>query len=142
MGVSCWVLTIYMARVLVFVLICLASQFYSGSSLNCTVCEDELNCGSYEGGIMGSGKSEECTKGWMCGKHICNIDGKSVTGRKCMDVGDLNGLDLEDQCTDQDITLGDVTYNCSVCICNSDNCNGGMLVQISMIGIVSGIILT
>ena len=50
---------------------------------------------------MGPGTSEECTEGWMCGKHICIVDGSSVTGRRCMDVGDLNGLDLEDQCTDQ-----------------------------------------
>ena len=69
--------------------------------MNCTVCEDELNCGSYDGGAMGPGISEECTEGWMCGKHICIVDGSSVTGRRCMDVGDLNGLDLEDQCTDQ-----------------------------------------
>ena len=43
-----------------------------------------------------------CEAGWMCGTHTCDIgEGITATGRSCMNIGDLNGLDLEDQCTDQ-----------------------------------------
>ena len=71
--------------------------FLLGSGLNCTVCEDALSCGENEEGM-----SQECEAGWMCGTHNCDIgEGETANGRICMNIGDLNGLLLEHQCTFQ-----------------------------------------
>ena len=56
-----------------------------------------MSCGELEEGM-----SQECEVGWMCGTHTCDIgEGFTATGRQCMNIGDLNGLVLEDQCIDQ-----------------------------------------
>merc|ERR1711971_1172067 len=119
---------------LLFLTICLAAVFTTGFALDCMVCDGT------SGGILGvCGENEEGTSRTcpdntiVCAKSECEKDGETMIMRLCAGDQKIEATPKTSECQDGIDLLG---WDCTVCGCDTDNCNGATMTQMSTLVIV------
>merc|ERR1711997_769691 len=116
---------------ILFVFISLAALFTSGFALDCIQCNGtsiENVCGKDEEGI-----STTCLSTAIgCGYSNCTSpDGETMIMRFC-NYDKPDAIPKTNECQDHVPILD---YDCTICACDTDNCNGATMTQISTVGI-------